>query len=253
MVDTRARIHERRPRPPLGVAQWSLPRTMRFSRWPRLPLFLQRRCDLDAPQRATRSSPTPDLESRAPQSGQALRPFERHLSGGPEGHGKRVGRKSWAKANVHALASAVDPSRLAPRGPSSLALSSASCRLRCVRDGMEAHSRACTRPHRWPRPSFRLRSREGARLSEDRGAFHRQEPSDGRDRSLNHPTGPPRYAAVIPALQRRAPAPLLPKILAWGWRLQATVCLRLDRSIRNPKRPVAAPWRLLRLVRPRNW
>jgi len=65
-----------------------------LSRWPRLPLFLQRRCDLDAPQRATRSSPTPDLESRAPQSGQALRPFERHLSGGPEGHGKRVGRKS---------------------------------------------------------------------------------------------------------------------------------------------------------------
>jgi len=38
---------------------------------------------------------------------------------------------------------------------------------------MEARSRAGTRPHRPPRPSFRLQSREGPHHSEDRGAFHR--------------------------------------------------------------------------------
>lgn len=38
MYDTRARIHERRPRPPQGVALRTLPRTMRFSRCPHLPL-----------------------------------------------------------------------------------------------------------------------------------------------------------------------------------------------------------------------
>jgi hypothetical protein len=39
MYDTRARLHERRPRPPQGVALRTLPRTMRFSRCPHLPLF----------------------------------------------------------------------------------------------------------------------------------------------------------------------------------------------------------------------
>lgn len=79
MVDTRARIHERRPRPPLGVAQWPLPRTMRSSRWPRLPLFLQRRCDLDAPQRATRFYPRRPKElskGKRPRSCERERPFE---------------------------------------------------------------------------------------------------------------------------------------------------------------------------------
>lgn len=75
MVDTRARIHERGPRPPLGVAQWPLPRTMRFSRWPRLPLVLQRRCDLDAPQRATRFSPTRRTwETRRPKELRQCKP-----------------------------------------------------------------------------------------------------------------------------------------------------------------------------------
>jgi len=46
--------------------------------------------------------------------------------------------------------------------------------------------------------------------------FSPWESNDGRDRSLNHPTGPSRYATVIPALQRRASAPLFPKILARG-------------------------------------
>jgi hypothetical protein len=36
------------------------------------------------------------------------------------------------------------------------ARSSPSCRRRCVRDGMEARSRAATRPHCRPRPPFRL-------------------------------------------------------------------------------------------------
>jgi len=40
-----------------------------------------------------------------------------------------------------------ESTRLAPWGPSLLALSSTFCHRRCVRDGMEARSRAGTRPH----------------------------------------------------------------------------------------------------------
>ena len=97
-----------------------------------------------------------------------------------------------------------------------VALPSTFCHRRCVRDGMEARSRACTRPHRRPRHSFRLRSREGPRHSEHLGCFSPLESNDGRDRSLNHPTGPPRHATVFPALQRGVSAPLLPNVLAWS-------------------------------------
>jgi len=95
-----------------------------------------------------------------------------------------------------------------------LALSSTFCHQRCVRDGMEARSRAVTRPHRRPRHSFRLLPREGPRHSEHLGCFQPLESNDGRDRSLGHPTGPPRYATVFPVLQRGVSAPLLPNVLA---------------------------------------
>jgi len=95
-----------------------------------------------------------------------------------------------------------------------LTLSSTFCHQRCVRDGMEARSRACTRPHRRPRHSFRLPPREGQRLSEHLGCFSPLEPNGRRDRSLGHPTGPPRYATVIPVLQRGESAPFLPTGLA---------------------------------------
>lgn len=121
-----------------------------------------------------------------PQKPESLCPHERHCSSGPAGHGIRAGRKSRAKANSlgNDLAIARDPTVLARRGPSS-DFSSTFCHRRCVRDGMEARSRACTRPHRWPRHSFRLPPREGQRLSEHLGCFSPLEPNGGRDRSLD--------------------------------------------------------------------
>jgi hypothetical protein len=136
-------------------------------------LFLmQRWLELDAPQRAARIPRHPGSRP-GPRRPVSLHPHERHLSGGPAGHGKRAGRKSGAKVNRISLARKTDPGKLTLRGPSSIALPNPSCHWRCVRDGMEARSRACTRPHHPPRLSFRSCSREGSRHSENRGAFHR--------------------------------------------------------------------------------
>jgi hypothetical protein len=152
----------------------------------RLFLFwMQRRFELDASQRATRCLPRRSPSRGEPQRPESLCPHERHCSSGPAGHGIRVGRKNRAKVNAHDLATVRDPAELARRGPSSLAFSSTFCHQRCVRDGMEARSRACTRPHRWPRHSFRLPPREGRRLSEHLGCFSPLEPNGGRDRSLD--------------------------------------------------------------------
>jgi hypothetical protein len=133
---------------------------------------MQRWFELDAPQRAARIPRHPGSRP-GPRRPVSLHPRERHLSSGPAGHGKRAGRKSGAKVNRISLARKTDPGKLTLRGPSSIALSNPSCHWRCVRDGMEARSRACTRPHHPPRLSFRSFSREGSRHSESRGAFHR--------------------------------------------------------------------------------
>jgi len=133
---------------------------------------MQRWLELDAPQRAARIPRHPGSRP-GPRRPVSLHPRERHLSSGPAGHGKHAGRKSGAKVNRISLARKTDPEKLALRGPSSIALSNPSCHWRCVRDGMEARSRACTRPHHPPRPSFRSCSREGSRHSESRGAFRR--------------------------------------------------------------------------------
>ena len=161
--------------------------------------------------------------------------------------------------NAHDLAIARDPLALARRGPSSLALSSTFCHRRCVRDGMEARSRAGTRPHRWPRHSFRLLPREGPRLSEHLRCFSPLESNDGRDRSLGHPTGPPRYATVIPALQRGVSAPFVtdrprPKLTALQARFAFGSTGRLGVAHRfQSQRPFDfGSKRFLRLVRPRN-
>ena len=126
---------------------------------------MQRRFELDASQRATRCIPRRSPSRGEPQKPESLCPYERHCSSGPVGHGIRTGRKSRAKVNAWDLAIARDPGELAHRGPSSdffeHLLSPA---MRARRDG--ARSRACTRPHRWPRHSFRLPPREGQRLSE---------------------------------------------------------------------------------------
>ena len=122
-----------------------------------------------------------------PQKPESLCPHERHCSSGPAGHGIRAGRKSRAKGKLaeNDLAIAREPyGACAPRS-FLLTPSSTFCHRRCVRDGMVARSRACTRPHRWPRHSFRLPPREGQRLSEHLGCFSPLEPNGGRDRSLD--------------------------------------------------------------------
>ena len=147
---------------------------------------MQRRFELDAPQRATRCFPRHSPSRGKPQKPESLCPHERHCSSGPAGHGIRAGRKAeqrrtrWetilrSRETRRSLRAAVLP----------LTLSSTFCHWRCVRDGMEARSRACTRPHRWPRHSFRLPPREGQRLSEHLGCFSPLEPNGGRDRSLD--------------------------------------------------------------------
>lgn len=174
---------------------------------------MQRRFELDASQRATRCIPRRSPSRGEPQKPESLCPHERHCSSGLAGHGIRAGRKSRAKVNACDLAIARDPGALTRRGPSSdffeHLLSPA---MRARRDG--ARSRACTRPHRWPRHSFRLPPREGQRLSEHLGCFSPLEPNGRRDRSLNHSAGPPRYATVIPVLQRGVSAPFRPTGLA---------------------------------------
>jgi hypothetical protein len=79
--------------------------------------LMQRRLELDAPQRATRVPRHPGSRP-GPRRPESLRPRERHLSSGPAGHGKRADRKSGAKANDRSLAGAPDPRSLRPEVPS---------------------------------------------------------------------------------------------------------------------------------------
>jgi hypothetical protein len=211
----------------------------------RLFLFeVQRRFELDAPQRATRDSPTLGLESRAPKarkpSPPRVTPFKWTRRTWETRRPKEPSKGRRARSCDRARPS----SACAPRSLL-LALSSTFCHRRCVRDGMEARSRACTRSHRWPRRSFRLPPREGRRLSEHLGCFPPLESNDGRDRSLGHPTGPPRYATVISgfaawsvrAFVTNRPRPKLTALKRGA--------VRLDWSFGCcPPVPVAAPLRL---------
>jgi hypothetical protein len=132
----------------------TLPRTMRFSRYPTLPLWLRRRFELDAPQRVTHISPTlgheaQTLKVRKPSPPRAT-PFKWAL-GTWEMRKSKEPRENKLSTPYEV---ARDLATLARRSSSSIALSSPSCHRRCVRDGMEARSRACTRPHCRPRLSF---------------------------------------------------------------------------------------------------
>jgi len=95
--DTRARFCERCPRPLQGLALQSLPRTMRSSRCPTLPLLnakkVRARCAAASYALIPRHSPS----RGKPQRPESLCPRERHRSSGPAGHGIRAGRKSRAK------------------------------------------------------------------------------------------------------------------------------------------------------------
>lgn len=108
-----------------------------------------------------------------PRKPVSFRPHERHLSGGPAGHGNRAGRKSGAKMNRHCLATMANP--IGDCSPRSFlcALSNPSCHSRCVRDGLEPirvllHVRT---DRRGLRSDWSAAKRD--RLSENRGAFHR--------------------------------------------------------------------------------
>lgn len=67
MYDTRARLHERRPRPPRGITPRTLPRTMRFSRCPYLPLFHAKK--VRARCAAASYARFPDARPREPSPG----------------------------------------------------------------------------------------------------------------------------------------------------------------------------------------
>lgn len=174
---------------------------------------MQRRLELGAPQRATRDSPTLGLESRAPEARELLPPRATPF---------KWARRTWetrrpkkpSKGERDGSCDRIETRRSLRAEVPSLTLSSTFCHRRCVRDGMEARSRACTLPHRWPRHSFRLPPREGRRLSEHLGCFSPLEPNGRRDRSLDHPAGPPRYATVIPVLHRGVSTPFQPTGLA---------------------------------------
>jgi len=120
-----------------------------------------------------------------PQKPESLCPHERHCSSGPAGHGIRAGRKNRVKGERGVILRSRPTRHGLRRVVLPRPLSSTFCHQRCVRDGMEARSRACTRPHRRPRHSFRLPPREGQRLSEHLGCFSPLEPNGGRDRSLD--------------------------------------------------------------------
>lgn len=135
---------------------------MRSSRCSILPLWMQRRFELDAPQRATRILRR--SASRAePQEPESSCPCKRHRSSGPAGHEKRAGRKNGAKVNVTRSRERARTVEACASRSLLFALSSPSCHPRCVRDGMESHSRACTHPHRGPPRRAFARRRLGFR------------------------------------------------------------------------------------------
>jgi len=108
-----------------------------------------------------------------PKSPRALAPASDTFQVGPQDMRNAQVERAEQKVNVACSRERARPIEACASRSLLFALSSPSCHPRCVRDGMESQSRACTRPHRGPRLSFRLLSREGERLSENRGAFHR--------------------------------------------------------------------------------
>jgi hypothetical protein len=168
---------------------------------------MQRRLELDAPQRATRIPRHSDSRSK-PRRPVSLHPRERHLSSGPVGHGKRAGRKSGAKVNRSPLAGQADPDE-ACASRSLLDCSFEPLLSLTVRARWDGGPFACFYTSAPPAEAFvpNVLPRRITPFRKPRG-FSPWESNDGRDRSLGHSTGPPRYAAVIPALQWRVAAPL---------------------------------------------
>lgn len=161
----------------------------------------------------------PDTRTRDPdpEGPLSLHPHRRHLSGGLAGHGKRAGRKSGAKVNRISLARKTDP------GEAYASRSLLDCSLEpllslAMRARWDGGPFACFYTSAPPAKTFVpiVLPRRNTPFRKPRG-LSPWESNDGRDRSLRHSTGPPRYATVFPALQRRETAPfVLPKVLAWG-------------------------------------
>jgi len=143
----------------------------------------------DATQRATRISPTPGLDTQTLPA-ETGTPSCDTFGVGPKDMGTAQTESTRGKVKRRAnLAKLLTLAGLRLEVPLD-ALSSPSCRRRCVRDGMVARSRACTlritdlgrRSGSPPRRDERFRRPR---------CFPPWEPSDRRDRSLNHLAGPP--------------------------------------------------------------
>jgi hypothetical protein len=161
----------------------------------------------------------PDTRPREPdpEGPLSLHPHQRHLSGGPAGHGKRAGRKSGAKVNRISLARKTDP------GEAYASRSLLDCSLEpllslAMRARWDGGPFACFYTSASPAKTFVpiVLPRRITPFRKPRG-LSPWESNDGRDRSLGHSTGPLRYATVTYGFAtERDRAFVLPKVLAWG-------------------------------------
>jgi hypothetical protein len=196
---------------------------MRSSRCSILPLWMQRRFELDAPQQATRISPTLGLESQAPRARKLLPPrttpfkWARRIPTHfrvSNGETRRSKERSKSKRDVLSRARTTRRSlRLEVRSLCSFEplLSSA---MRASWDGIPF---ACLYTFAsWTEAFVQIvlpRRRTPFRKPR---CFSPWESNDRRDRSLNHPTGPFRDATGSRFCHAECPRLFFPKILAWG-------------------------------------
>jgi hypothetical protein len=190
---------------------------MRSSRCSILPLWMQRRFELDAPQRATRFSPTLGLESRTPRARKLLlprtTPFRWVRETPPTNFRlpkarhtfvcrrwrKRAGRKSGAKINVACSRERARPSEacasrfflFALRAPP---VTGDACEMGWNPIRVLVHVRIVGHPDALARAGDKVfvlialpRRRTPFRKPR---CFSPWESNDRRDRSLNHSTGP---------------------------------------------------------------
>jgi len=196
----------------------------------------------------------PDSRS-GPRRPVSLHPHVRHLSSGPVGHGKRAGRKSGAKANRISLAGNTDPGE-ACASRSLLDCSSEPLLSLAMRARWDGGPFAFFYTSAPPAEAFVpiVLPRRITPFRKPRG-FSPWESNDGRDRSLGHSTGPPHYATVIRFCSEEWPRLCYRRSLPGADGSKQGVVFGstgLVGSVVTPGHPVAAPLRLLRLVRSRN-
>ena len=178
-------------------------------------LFLmQRWFGLDGPQRATRLPRHPGSRP-GPRRPVSLHPRDRHFSSGAAGHGKRADRRNGAKVNrppsrdrrTHQGLRPVVPPRLLLRTPP---VTGDACETGWMPVRVLVHVRIARRglrSDRNPAKDHAIPKTEGP-FTVGIGHWKGSLPKCS--------TGPLRYATVIPVLQRRETAPLLPEVAARG-------------------------------------